>query len=185
MPIERARSTCNRAFAGDLECMVHQRQPCVCSRNRSSGKARRGSAKIGSSAGSCSNRWHKDHNRRRCARSGDLFFGDRVSAGEKYAPRLQRIADQWKARGVVVIGVDSNLQDTARRSKSFGKLTIFGLPSQWMPINEPWNCWAARRTPEVVVLDRRRAIRYQGRIDDQYLPGLQNRKPQCMNCMTP
>ncbi len=34
----------------------------------------------------------------------------------------------------------------------------------------------ATRTPEVVVLDERRAIRYQGRIDDQYLPGVV--KPQ-------
>ncbi len=100
------------------------------------------------------------------------FLGTECPLARKYAPRLQRIADQWKARGVVVIGVDSNLQDTAREIEEFRQANNIRFAIAVDADQRALELLGARRTPEVVVLDRRRAIRYQGRIDDQYLPGL-------------
>ena len=37
--------------------------------------------------------------------------------------------------------------------------------------NEVADLFGAERTPQVFVLDRERTVRYEGRIDDQYLVG--------------
>ena len=104
------------------------------------------------------------------------FLGTECPLARLYAPRLQKIADQYADKGVVFIGVDSNLQDTLAEVQSFRQSNNIRFPIGMDYDQKVAESLGATRTPEVVVLDARRAIRYQGRIDDQYLPGLV--KPQ-------
>ena len=51
--------------------------------------------------------------------------------------------------------------------------------SRFLQVTNSGNSWPGRcrRTPECVVLDAKRTLRYRGRIDDQYRPGGQRDKP--------
>ncbi len=76
---------------------------------------------------------------------------------ELYAPTLARIAARFRPSGVAFLGVRSGGGDPAGLDRS---------------IRDDSGAIAARlgaaRTPEVVVLDPSRRIRYRGRIDDRY-----------------
>ncbi len=47
------------------------------------------------------------------------FLGTECPLARQYAPRLQKIADQYASQGVVFLGVDSNLQDTLAEVEQF------------------------------------------------------------------
>ncbi len=47
------------------------------------------------------------------------FLGTECPLARLYAPRLQKLADQYESKGVVFIGVDSNLQDTLAEVERF------------------------------------------------------------------
>lgn len=104
------------------------------------------------------------------------FLGTECPLARLYAPRLQKLADQYADKGVVFIGVVSNLQDTLAEVERFRQSNNIHFPIGMDYDQKVAESLGATRTPEVVVLDSRRAIRYQGRIDDQYLPGVV--KPQ-------
>ncbi len=104
------------------------------------------------------------------------FLGTECPLARLYAPRLQKVADQYASRGVVLLGIDSNLQDTLAEVESFRKSNNLRFDIGMDYDQKVASALGAERTPEVVVLDRNHAIRYRGRIDDQYLPGVV--KPQ-------
>jgi peroxiredoxin len=100
------------------------------------------------------------------------FLGTECPLARQYAPRLQKLADQLHTRGVAVLGVDSNLQDSAADVERFREANNIRFPIGMDYDQEVATLFGAERTPEVFVLDSRRAVRYQGRIDDQFLPGV-------------
>ncbi|MGN6547828.1 MAG: redoxin domain-containing protein [Aureliella sp.] len=100
------------------------------------------------------------------------FLGTECPLARQYAPRLQKIADQLEQRGVEVIGIDSNLQDSAAEVQNFRQANNIRFPIGMDYDQKVAGLFGAERTPEVFVLDSRRIVRYRGRIDDQYLPGL-------------
>ncbi len=105
------------------------------------------------------------------------FLGVECPLAKLYSERLQAIHEKYQGRGVTVIGVDANQQDSltemaahARRhllTYTFSKDTQQALVASL----------GATRTPEVFLLDETRAVRYQGRIDDQYGVGYVREKP--------
>lgn len=104
------------------------------------------------------------------------FLGTECPLARLYAPRLQQLVDKYAQKGVFFIGVDSNLQDTAAEVQRFRESNNISFPIGMDYDQKVAELLGATRTPEVVVLDSKRMIRYQGRIDDQYLPGVV--KPQ-------
>lgn len=104
------------------------------------------------------------------------FLGNECPVVKLYAPRLQQLADQFADQGVAVVGVNSNSQDTITETVQFArahgvKFTLLKDRDQQLA-----DLFGAERTPEVFVLDQDRVIRYRGRIDDQYAPGVQRRE---------
>ncbi len=104
------------------------------------------------------------------------FLGTECPLARQYAPRLQKMADAYASRGVIFMGIDSNLQDTLDEVAQFAQANNIRFPIGMDYDQKVAELLGAQRTPEVVVLDAQLAVRYQGRIDDQYLPGLT--KPQ-------
>lgn len=96
------------------------------------------------------------------------FLGTQCPLARLYAPRLSRLADQYRDRGVAVVGIDSNQQDSATALIEFAREYGLAFPLLKDPANVLADQFGALRTPEVFLLDARRAIRYRGRIDDQY-----------------
>ena len=94
-----------------------------------------------------------------------------------YAMRLQRLADDFQSRGVIVVGIDSNLQDQLEKIQTFTRRHNIRFPILRDENAQVADQFAATRTPEVFLLDESRIVCYQGRIDDQGNVGFVKSKP--------
>src|SRR5690606_30402797 len=102
-----------------------------------------------------------------------LFLGTECPLARLYAPRLSELASHYADKGVAVVGIDSNLQDTAEEVAAYAKEHSLSFPVLKDEQNVVADAYGAKRTPEVFVLDETRTVRYHGRIDGQYEPGVQ------------
>jgi peroxiredoxin/mono/diheme cytochrome c family protein len=88
-----------------------------------------------------------------------------------YAQRLEALATEFAPQGVAVIAIDPDGEDSASDLQKFAT----DLHLSYSILRDPKQNLAHRlsitRTPEVVVLDQSRYVRYQGRVDDQFSPG--------------
>jgi peroxiredoxin len=96
------------------------------------------------------------------------FLGTECPLAKLYASRLVELADKYEPQGVVVVGINSNRQDAVTEIAAFARVHQIKFPILKDLNQVVADCVGATRTPEVVVLDANRAIRYRGRIDDQY-----------------
>jgi len=100
------------------------------------------------------------------------FLGVECPLARLYSSRLQQLATEYADRGVAVIGIDSNRQDAPTEMASFVRRHEIEFPFLVDGGCKLADQFGATRTPEVFVLDESRVIRYRGRIDDQYQPGV-------------
>jgi peroxiredoxin len=107
-----------------------------------------------------------------------VFMGAECPVAELYAARLAGLAGEYEPRGVAFIGIAPNRRDTPTALARFAAKHGLRFPM----LRDIGGAVAARlgagRTPEVVVLDDRRRIRYRGRIDDQYAVGSRRAGPR-------
>jgi len=96
------------------------------------------------------------------------FVGTECPLAKLYGPQLARLSDQYTARGVRFIGINSNQQDTPTELGHYARKHHIQFPLLKDPGNRVADQFRAERTPEVFVLDRQRTVRYWGRIDDQF-----------------
>lgn len=99
------------------------------------------------------------------------FLGVECPLARFYARRLEQIAGEYAARGVTVLGIDSNQQDSAADLAQFRDDLGVTFPLLLDPGNTVADDFAAVRTPQVFLLDAAGTIRYVGRVDDQYAFG--------------
>src|SRR5262249_5298024 len=97
-----------------------------------------------------------------------IFLGTECPLAKLYAPRLQKLADDYQPRGVAIVGIDSNAQDSITELAAYARTHKITFPLLKDPGAVVADQFEAKRTPEAFVLDRDRMIRYRGRIDDQY-----------------
>jgi peroxiredoxin len=106
------------------------------------------------------------------------FLGCECPLAGQYAQTLQKMADQHGKSGVTIWGIFSNQQDAPSEMAHFAKTLRIEFPLLKDPGNVIADQFKAARTPEVVVLDAQRQVRYQGRIDDQFTYGKQRPKAE-------
>ena len=86
---------------------------------------------------------------------------------QKYWPKLCRLDDQYRGQGVQFVGVnvgpDDEIQEVAQQAIDFG----VPFPVVKDTSGSCVKALGVERTPEVVILDSERKLRYRGRIDDQ------------------
>jgi peroxiredoxin len=104
------------------------------------------------------------------------FLGTDCPLVRQYAPRLREIHEQFQSRGVTVLGINANRQDSITEVAAYARIYEIPFPILKDAGNEIADRFGALRTPEVFVLDQQRAIRYRGRIDDQFEVGIQRIK---------
>ncbi|MFK8112778.1 MAG: redoxin domain-containing protein [Rubripirellula sp.] len=100
------------------------------------------------------------------------FLGTECPLAKVYGPRLERMSQTFGKRGVAFIGINSNIQDSMEELANY--VVRHGIT---FPVGKDFDRSVAlqsgaTRTPEAFVIDRDGVIQYQGRIDDQYEPGL-------------
>ena len=90
---------------------------------------------------------------------------------QRYLPRLQELSSQYSEKGVrfvaINVGPDDSLKEIAYQALEHGVQFAVGKDFD----GQCARAVGASRTPEVVVLDGERKIRYRGRIDNQYRLG--------------
>lgn len=100
------------------------------------------------------------------------FLGAECPMARIYAPRLARLADEFRDRRVQFVGINSNRQDEYGDIRRFVDKLKIRFPFVQDKGNVIADHYGATRTPEVFVLDNQLQVRYHGRIDDQYEPGI-------------
>jgi thiol-disulfide isomerase/thioredoxin/mono/diheme cytochrome c family protein len=99
-----------------------------------------------------------------------VFLGTECPVNNLYLPTLIELHARYGPKGVVFVGINANRQDDAGRVARHAKEHRLPFPVLKDAGAAVADSLGAVRTPEVVVLDAGRAVRYRGRIDDQFTP---------------
>lgn len=106
------------------------------------------------------------------------FLGTECPLAKLYGPRLAAIDDAFESQSVTILGVNSNRHDSITEIAAHARVHGIEFPVLKDLGNRVADQVGAKRTPEIVVLDRDRIVRYHGRIDDQYGVGYIRDEPQ-------
>ena len=107
-----------------------------------------------------------------------VFLGVECPLAKLYVLRLNELARELEPRGLQIIGIDSNQQDSLTEIAEFVRLHEISFPLLKDPGNVVADRFGATRTPEVFLLDQQRTVRYQGRIDDQLAVAVRRDAPK-------
>ena len=100
------------------------------------------------------------------------FLGTECPLVMLYSLRLSQMANEFRDRQVRFVGINSNRQDTEEDIRHYLEQHQLTFPLLRDPANKVADAYGATRTPEVFLLDSKLQLVYQGRIDDQYEPGI-------------
>lgn len=95
-----------------------------------------------------------------------IFVATKCPVSNAYNDRMEKLAQDYKAKGISVIGINSNVAELGPEIKSHAadnKLTFAILKDNGNKIADRFG---ATRTPEVYVLDGNMKLVYHGRIDN-------------------
>src|SRR5262245_32357312 len=106
-----------------------------------------------------------------------IFMGTECPINNAYLPRLAQLHKDYSAKSVQFVGINSNSQDAAERVAEHAKKHEIPFPVLKDDGSKVADQFGAKRNPEVFVLDAARAVRYRGRIDDQFGFGYKRSQP--------
>lgn len=105
------------------------------------------------------------------------FLGVECPLAKQYGAKLGKIARDYNDKGVAFLGLDPNSQDSMAQMAAFVRQHEIDFPLLRDVGNQVADKLNVKRTPEVVVLDKDRVVRYTGRVDDQFGIGFIKDKP--------
>ena len=85
----------------------------------------------------------------------------------RYDERLKQIANDYSNHGVVVLGIDSNSNETLDQVKKVAAIRKINYPILIDPGNQVADQFGAITTPHVFILDKEGKLVYEGAVDDQ------------------
>lgn len=106
-----------------------------------------------------------------------VFLGVSCPVANAYLPHLNDLAKKYEPRGVKLVGINANAQDSADDIAKHTKEYALAFPVLKDQGHRLADALAAQRVPEVVLLDAHNKVRYQGRIDDRYQVGGRKDRP--------
>jgi peroxiredoxin len=97
-----------------------------------------------------------------------VFVGCDCPLAKLYAPRLEGLYQEFKDKGVGLVAINSNCQDSMAKVGAFARVHKLNYPVLKDPNNAVADSFQAERTPHAFLLDGDHVVRYSGCIDDQY-----------------
>ncbi|MBI1899925.1 MAG: redoxin domain-containing protein [Planctomycetia bacterium] len=97
-----------------------------------------------------------------------VFLGTECPLAKMYGPRLADLQKRYAEKGVQIVAIDSNRQDTLAEIAHYARVHKIDFPILKDAGNRVADQFGAERTPEAFLLDEKRVVRYWGAIDDQY-----------------
>lgn len=87
-----------------------------------------------------------------------------------YDERIIQLATDYKAKGVNLVGINSNFNEDSDAMRAHGNEIHYNFPILKDKDNKIADALAAQRTPETILLDANNRIVYRGRIDNSARP---------------
>lgn len=95
-----------------------------------------------------------------------IFVAVQCPVSNAYNERMEKLAQDFKARGINVIGINSNAAEPAAAVKAHAATNKLTFPILKDPGNKIADQLGASVTPEVYFLDAENKLVYRGRIDN-------------------
>ena len=95
-----------------------------------------------------------------------LFIATQCPVSNAYNERMATIGREYGKKGVTVVGVNSNRQESADEVAQHARTHGFSFPVLKDPKNVQADVFAAKVTPEAFLFDAKGKLAYHGRIDD-------------------
>jgi peroxiredoxin len=95
-----------------------------------------------------------------------IFIATKCPVSNAYNDRMEKLAQDYKAKGINVIGINSNNTEPSAEVKSHAAEKHLSFAILKDEGNKIADKWGATRTPEVYVLDASMKLVYHGRIDN-------------------
>jgi peroxiredoxin len=99
-----------------------------------------------------------------------IFIAVQCPVSNAYNERMQKLAEDYQAKGVAVIGINANVSEDAAAVKSHAASKGLKFPILKDPGNKLADKLGATRTPETYFLDANNKLVYHGRIDNSQDP---------------
>jgi peroxiredoxin len=106
------------------------------------------------------------------------FLGTGCPLVKLYGPKLEQVSQKYQPRGVTILGMNANRQDSITNIAAYARRQQITFPILKDVGNTVADAVQAERTPSVIVLNSDRVIVYRGRIDDQYGVGYAREEPK-------
>ena len=95
-----------------------------------------------------------------------IFVAVQCPVSNAYNERMEKLAQNYKARGISVIGINANVSEDANAVKAHAAQNNLTFPILKDPGNKIADRLGATRTPEAYFLDPNNKLLYHGRIDN-------------------
>lgn len=95
-----------------------------------------------------------------------IFVAVQCPVSNAYNERMEKLAQDYKARGISVIGINANATEPADAVKSHAAAHRLTFPILKDPANKIADRLGAQHTPEAYFLDANSKLVYHGRIDN-------------------
>jgi peroxiredoxin len=112
-----------------------------------------------------------------------MFIATKCPYSNAYNDRMKKMADEYAAKGVQFLGINSNVTEPADEVQKHGKDHGFAFPLMKDPGNKVADMYDAKHTPEVFVVDSQGKLRYHGRIDENYEDASKVTSPDLRNAL--
>jgi peroxiredoxin len=103
------------------------------------------------------------------------FLGTECPLAKLYGPRLQQLAKEYEPQGAKFLSINANQQDSIADITAYVKELGIEYPILKDPGQKVADLFGAVRTPEVFVISPLGVVLYRGRVDDQYIVGVQRK----------
>jgi peroxiredoxin len=95
-----------------------------------------------------------------------LFIAVQCPVSNAYNERMEKLAQDYKAKGIAVVGINSNVAEDAAAVKAHASEHSLRFPILKDPGNKVADKLGASVTPEAYFLDASNKLLYHGRIDN-------------------
>jgi len=95
-----------------------------------------------------------------------IFIATQCPVSNGYNERMEKLAQDYKAKGITVIGINSNSTESASDVKDHAAKNNLTFPILKDEGNKIADALGATRTPEAYYIDGKNTLLYHGRIDN-------------------
>jgi peroxiredoxin len=112
-----------------------------------------------------------------------MFIATKCPYSNAYNDRMRSMADAYKDKGVLFVGINSNQSEPESEAREHAKTNRHTFPIMKDPDNKVADMYDAKRTPEIFVVDKKGKVVYHGRIDENYEDPAQVTSPDLKNAL--